>query len=54
MLEELIARYGENAVVTARPHMLESGETYRWELEIDSENVPDAAAPFASTQSAPT
>jgi hypothetical protein len=29
MLRELIERYGEDAIVTARPLMLESGETYR-------------------------
>jgi hypothetical protein len=42
MLNELIDRYGQDAVVTARPHMLDSGETYRWELAIDGDNVPEA------------
>ena len=35
MLDDLIDRFGAGAVVTAQPAMLESGETYRWELKID-------------------
>lgn len=35
MLDDLIHRFGAGAVVTAQPAMLESGETYRWELKID-------------------
>jgi hypothetical protein len=44
MLDELIARFGSAAVVTARPHMLDSGDTYRWELEIDRKRVPIVSA----------
>jgi hypothetical protein len=41
---DLIARYGEDAIVRAWPHMLESGKTYRWQLEIDGVDVPGVAA----------
>ena len=44
MLDELAIRYGEGAIVTARPHMLEDGTSYRWTLQIDGEDVPDALA----------
>jgi hypothetical protein len=44
MLDELLHRYGEDAIVTARPHMLDSGESYRWELQIDGMDVPGAYA----------
>ena len=43
MLDELIERYGAGAVVTAYPVMLDSGVTYRWEIEIDGEHVSDVA-----------
>ena len=39
MLDDLIDRFGAGAVVTAQPAMLESGQTYRWELKIDGEFV---------------
>jgi hypothetical protein len=39
VLDDLIDRFGTGAVVTAQPAMLESGETYRWELKIDGEFV---------------
>ncbi len=42
VLRDLIERYGEAAIVRAYPVMLESGETYRWELEIDGVARPDA------------
>ena len=43
MLEELIDRYGEDAILTARPYVPASGgETLRWVLEIDGSPVPDA------------
>jgi hypothetical protein len=35
VLDELIERFGPDAVVTAYPLVLENGETYRWELEIN-------------------
>jgi hypothetical protein len=41
VLAELIERYGEDAVVTARPYVRDSGETLRWFLEIDGNDVPD-------------
>lgn len=44
MLDELVERYGEGGLVTADPKMLDSGETYRWELQINGELVPDASA----------
>jgi hypothetical protein len=42
LLNELIARYGEAGVLSVRPYVLESGETARWLVEIDGEDVPDA------------
>jgi hypothetical protein len=42
MLDELIERHGAGAILTARPYMLDSGETLRWVLEIDGNDVPDA------------
>lgn len=42
MLDELIDRYTEGAILTVRPYVLESGETLRWTLEVDGEPVPDA------------
>jgi hypothetical protein len=42
VLAELVDRYGEDAVVTARPYVSESGEIVRWFLEIDGKDVPDA------------
>jgi hypothetical protein len=44
VLAELIDRYGEDAIVTADPHMLDSGNTYRWDLQIDGNAVPGADA----------
>jgi hypothetical protein len=44
VLAELIDRYGEDAIVTADPHMLDSGDTYRWDLQIDGNAVPGANA----------
>ena len=49
MLDELMERYGADAVVTARPVMLESGGTDRWELEIDGGD--GCVAPSAETVS---
>ena len=39
-MNELLDRFGSSAVVAARPRLLGSGETYRWELEIDGERIP--------------
>lgn len=44
MLDELVERFGTDAVVTARPVMLESGGTYRWELEIDGARMAGVSA----------
>ena len=44
MLDELIERYGADAVVTARPVMLESGGTDGWELEIDGGRMAGVSA----------
>lgn len=41
MLDELIDRYGEDAILTVRPYMLDSGETLRWVVEIDGRDTPD-------------
>jgi hypothetical protein len=35
VLDELIERFDSGAVLTAHPIMLDSGETYRWELKFD-------------------
>jgi hypothetical protein len=43
LLDELIERYGADAVVTAYPVMLDSGVTYRWEILIDGEHVSDVS-----------
>lgn len=48
MLDELIDRYGEDAILTARPYVPASGETLRWILEIDGSPVPDADVRTAS------
>lgn len=42
MLDELIERYGKGALLTVRPYVLDSGETLRWTLEIDGQDLPDA------------
>jgi hypothetical protein len=42
MLDELITRYGEEAILSVRPYVLDSGETLRWIVEINGEDVPDA------------
>ena len=47
-LDELIDRYGEDAILTTRPYVLDSGETLRWALEIDGSPVPDADVRIAS------
>ena len=44
MLDELVERYGADAAVTARPVMLESGGTDRWELEIDGARMAGVSA----------
>jgi hypothetical protein len=44
VLDELIERYGRQAVVTASPRMLDDGKTYRWELKIDGEQRHDVSA----------
>jgi hypothetical protein len=41
MLDELIERYGEGAILTVGPYVLASGETLRWIVEIDGLDVPD-------------
>ncbi len=42
MLEQLIARYGEEASLTVRPHVLDDGETLRWVVQIDAMDLPYA------------
>jgi hypothetical protein len=42
MLDELIDRYGEGAILTVSPYVPASGETLRWIVEIDGSPVPDA------------
>ena len=41
MLDELIDRYGEDAILTVRPYVLDSGETLRWIVEIDGVDIYD-------------
>jgi hypothetical protein len=40
MLDELIGRYGEGAIVSVRPNMDDAGETLRWVVEINGEGDP--------------
>lgn len=42
MLDELIERYGEGAVVTARPYVLDKDDNVRWVVQIDGSPIPDA------------
>ena len=44
MLVDLVERFGRGAIVTAYPRMLDSGKTYRWELEIDGRPEADVYA----------
>jgi hypothetical protein len=44
VLEELKGRYGAGAIIAASPRMLDSGETYRWEVQIDGLDVPGVHA----------
>jgi hypothetical protein len=41
VLDELIERYGEGAVVSARPWVNDAGEADRWFIEIDGMEVSD-------------
>jgi hypothetical protein len=41
LLDDLIERYGTDAILTVHPHM-PGGEVVRWELMIDGEYVPVA------------
>jgi hypothetical protein len=41
VLDELIERHGEGAIITVRPYVLDSGETLRWIVEINGVDVPD-------------
>ena len=41
LLDDLIRRYGEGAIVAVRPYMNDTGETLRWFVEIDGLDVPD-------------
>ncbi len=41
LLDDLIERYGIDAIVTVHPHMPD-GEIVRWELMIDGDYVPTA------------
>jgi hypothetical protein len=43
-LGELIDRHGDDAIITARPWMLDTGESYRWEVEIDGVVAPNVRA----------
>ena len=43
MLAQLIDRYGQDALITVRPHLLDSSDYFRWDLEIDGSRAPDAA-----------
>jgi hypothetical protein len=54
VLDDLIDRFGTGAVVTAQPAMLESGETYRWELKIDGVFVRGVFAKLRSDPRIPT
>jgi hypothetical protein len=43
LLDELIDRYTEGALLVARPYTPDnSGEILRWIVEIDGEDLPDA------------
>jgi hypothetical protein len=41
MLDDLVDRYGEGAIVTVSPYVLDSGETFRWSVQIDGKEVSD-------------
>jgi hypothetical protein len=41
MLDRLITRYGEDAILSVRPYVLDSGEILRWVVEINGEDAPD-------------
>jgi hypothetical protein len=41
MLDELIDRYSEVAVLTVRPYIVASGEILRWVVEIDGKEPAD-------------
>jgi hypothetical protein len=41
LLDDLIDRYGEAAILTVRPYIIDSGEILRWIVEIDGEDPPD-------------
>lgn len=41
MLDDLIALYGDAAIVTVSPYILETGETLGWIAQIDGEEVQD-------------
>jgi hypothetical protein len=41
VVDDLISRYGIDAILTVHPHM-PGGEILRWELMIDGEYVPTA------------
>ena len=41
LLDELIERFGQGAVLTINPYVLDSGETLRWILQIDGKEMPD-------------
>jgi hypothetical protein len=41
VIDDLIARYDESAVVTVRPYVDGSGETLRWIVEVDGAEIHD-------------
>jgi hypothetical protein len=53
LLADLIGRYGPDAVVTARPHLLDSGSYFHWDLEIDGSRVADAVVHVRTNPSRP-
>ena len=41
LIDDLIERYGKDAVLTASPLVIDSGATLHWIAEIDGAAVPD-------------
>jgi hypothetical protein len=39
VLDDLIERYGESAILRVSPYMLDTGEILRWIVEIDGNDV---------------
>jgi hypothetical protein len=53
LLQSLIERYGEDALLTVRPYVLDDGEILRWTLEVDGKEVPDVDVRIRSDSQQP-